>query len=240
MLLSHFLHEKVRNSNEKHLGQKGILWCSFVPKRSKIGQEMSELRPFSPSEVAWFNWGPQGKKEKPLAFICIRKIQNLSRNGWVMAIFSLRGCLIPLRTTWDKRESFGSHPYQRKRERTDHGWSRLGNHGCILSIWKIYKGFLSYSSLSEEWAIKTCTWGRGTFARGTQGVWEVRALEISRMALDLTWKIYKDFLSYSSLSEEWTLESWSRAGNVLFGIFLCKSGRARNSNTSKHTALYRT
>ena len=51
------------------MGQKGILWCSLVPKRSKIGQEMAELWP--------------------------------------------RGCVIPLRTTWDKRGSFGVHLYQK-------------------------------------------------------------------------------------------------------------------------------
>ena len=51
------------------MGQKGILWCSLVPKRSKIGQEMAEL------------WS--------------------------------RGCVIPLRTTWDKRGSFGVDLYQK-------------------------------------------------------------------------------------------------------------------------------
>ena len=29
------------------IGQKGILWCLFVPKRSKMAQEMAELGPFS-------------------------------------------------------------------------------------------------------------------------------------------------------------------------------------------------
>ena len=59
----HFLIERLRDSIEKHMGQRGFLWFSFVPKRSKIGQEMAEL------------WS--------------------------------RGCVIPLRTTWDKMGSFG-------------------------------------------------------------------------------------------------------------------------------------
>ena len=46
-------------------------------------------------------------------FICTKKIQNMSRNGWIMAIFSLRGWVIPLSTTWDKVESFGVHLYQK-------------------------------------------------------------------------------------------------------------------------------
>ena len=43
-----FLPERLRDSIGKHMGQKGILWCSFVPNRSKIGQEMADLGPFSP------------------------------------------------------------------------------------------------------------------------------------------------------------------------------------------------
>ena len=61
--------KRLRDSIENHMGQKGILWCSLVPKRSKIGQEMAEL------------WS--------------------------------RGCVIPLRTTWDKRGSFGVDLYQK-------------------------------------------------------------------------------------------------------------------------------
>ena len=34
---------KLRDSIENHMGQKGNLWCSFVPKRFKIGQEIAEL-----------------------------------------------------------------------------------------------------------------------------------------------------------------------------------------------------
>ena len=45
----HFLTERLCDSIEKHMGQNGILWCLFVPKISKIGQEIAELGPF-PSE----------------------------------------------------------------------------------------------------------------------------------------------------------------------------------------------
>ena len=67
--LWYFSPERLRDSIANHMGQRGILGCSFVPKRSKISQEMAELRP--------------------------------------------RGCVIPLRTIWDKRGSFGVHLYQK-------------------------------------------------------------------------------------------------------------------------------
>ena len=61
--------KRLRDSIESHMGRKGILLVSFVPKRSRIGQEMAEL------------WS--------------------------------RGCVIPRRTTWDKRGSFGVDLYQK-------------------------------------------------------------------------------------------------------------------------------
>ena len=64
-----FPPERLCDSIENQMGQKGILRCSFVPKRSKISQEMAELRP--------------------------------------------RGCVVPLRTIWHKRGSFGVHLYQK-------------------------------------------------------------------------------------------------------------------------------
>ena len=42
----YFSTERLRDFIENHMGPKGILWCSFVPKRSKIGQEMAELQLF--------------------------------------------------------------------------------------------------------------------------------------------------------------------------------------------------
>ena len=74
----HFFPERLRDSIEEHMGQKGIFWCSFVPKypklvkkwptygnlrqkcilwwsfvpeRSKIGQEIAELGLFSPERL---------------------------------------------------------------------------------------------------------------------------------------------------------------------------------------------
>ena len=79
---------------ENHMGPQGILGCSIVPKRFKIGQEMAELWLFFHWEVAWFHWEPHGTKGDPRVFICAKKIQNRSRNGWVTAIFPLRGCVI--------------------------------------------------------------------------------------------------------------------------------------------------
>ena len=78
--------KRLRDSIEKHMGQRGFLWCSFVPKRSKIGQEMAELWPFSHWEVVWFHWEAHGTKWDPLVFICTKKIQNWSRNSWIRGI----------------------------------------------------------------------------------------------------------------------------------------------------------
>ena len=39
----YFPTERLREFIENHMGPKGILDCSFVPKRSKIGQGMAEL-----------------------------------------------------------------------------------------------------------------------------------------------------------------------------------------------------
>ena len=105
--------KRLGDSIESHMGQKGILWCSFAPKSSKMGQEMAELWPFSPWKVAWFHWEAHGTKQDPLVFICSKKIQNRPRNGWVIGISSLRGCVIPLGSRWDKRGSFGAHLYQK-------------------------------------------------------------------------------------------------------------------------------
>ena len=89
--------------------QRGSFGFSFVPKRSKIGQEMAELWLFFHWEVVWFHWDPQGTTGDPWVFICAKKIQNRSTNGWVMAIFPLGGCVISLRTTCDQRGSSGVH-----------------------------------------------------------------------------------------------------------------------------------
>ena len=37
-----------RGSIDNHIGQRRIIWCSFIPKRSKICKETAELWPFSP------------------------------------------------------------------------------------------------------------------------------------------------------------------------------------------------
>ena len=107
------------------MGQKEILGCSFVLKIYKIGQEMAELWLFSHWEVAWFQWEPHWTKGDPLVFICAKKISNLSRNGWVIAIFPLRGCVISMRTTWDQRGSFCVHLCQ-KDPKSVNKWLGLG------------------------------------------------------------------------------------------------------------------
>ena len=96
-------HQEVCDSIEKHIGLKGMPGCYvIVPNRSKISQEKAELLQFS-TKVVLFHWEPHRTKKEPLVFICTKKIQKFSRKGWVMAIFPVRGCTIPLRTMRDKR-----------------------------------------------------------------------------------------------------------------------------------------
>ena len=69
---------------------------------------MTELWPFSPWEVGWFHWEPHWTKGDPWVFIYFKKIQNWSRNSWVMAIFPLWGCVSLLGTTLDKKGTLQS------------------------------------------------------------------------------------------------------------------------------------
>ena len=47
-----FTKGRLRDSSEYHAGCMGFIRASFEPKRSKIGQEMAELRPIYQWEVA--------------------------------------------------------------------------------------------------------------------------------------------------------------------------------------------
>ena len=78
-------------------------------------------------------------------FICTKNIQNRLRNGWVMAIFPLRGCVIPLRTTWDKRGSLGVHLYQ-KDPKSVQKWLIY----CYFSTERLSYGFLPTERLRNS------------------------------------------------------------------------------------------
>ena len=69
----HFPPQRLCDFIENYMWQKGILCCSIVPKWSKLGQELAELWPFSPWEVAWFNWERHGTKGDPFVFIWNKK-----------------------------------------------------------------------------------------------------------------------------------------------------------------------
>ena len=69
----YFLPERLPDSIENQIGKKGILWCLLVTKRSKIGREMAELLPFSPWEVVWLHWEPNGKKGNPFVVYLYQK-----------------------------------------------------------------------------------------------------------------------------------------------------------------------
>ena len=59
------------------------------------------------------------------------KIQNLSRNSSVKAIFPLRRCRITLRTNWDKRGYLSVHLYQK-----DPKWANGIDIGKSLLLWQ--------------------------------------------------------------------------------------------------------
>ena len=82
----HFLTERLHDSIEKHMGQNGILWCLFVPKISKISQEIAELGQLPPERLCdsiekhmgqrgflWCSFSPKRKLNK-----CLRLIAALT------------------------------------------------------------------------------------------------------------------------------------------------------------------
>ena len=46
-----FPPERLCDSIQNHMRQKGMLGCLFVPKISKIGQDLAELWPFYPERL---------------------------------------------------------------------------------------------------------------------------------------------------------------------------------------------
>ena len=73
------VHWKVVDSIENHIGQKRTPWCSFVPKRSKIGQEMAELWLFSQWKVAWFYWESHGTKGDSCVHLCHKDRKSVKK-----------------------------------------------------------------------------------------------------------------------------------------------------------------
>ena len=65
------------------MGQKGILGCSFQPKRSQIGQEMAELWLFSHWEAGWFHWEPHGTNGDPWMFVHLNQKDPKSFKKWL-------------------------------------------------------------------------------------------------------------------------------------------------------------
>ena len=60
----YFLTERLLDSIENHMGQKGMLGHSFVPKISKIGQDLPELLSFSPERLRDSIENHMGQKSK--------------------------------------------------------------------------------------------------------------------------------------------------------------------------------
>ena len=77
----YFPTERLHDFVENHMGQEGILGCSFVPKRSKICPEMADLLLFFTERLRDSIDNHMGQKGDPWVFFCTKKIKNLSRNG---------------------------------------------------------------------------------------------------------------------------------------------------------------
>ena len=123
----YFSTERLRDSIENHMRQKGILRrSSYSTKKildwSRNGWVMAifPLRGCVIQLRTILDNGQQGpfgahlyRKGTLWCSFLIKLIQNSSRNGWLMAISPLRVCMIPLQTTWDKREPFDVHLCQK-------------------------------------------------------------------------------------------------------------------------------
>ena len=76
-----------------HMGPKGILGCSFVPKISKMGQGMAELCFFPTERLSDFienKWNQRGSLG---VHLCKKDLKSVKK--WLSyAIFQLRGCVI--------------------------------------------------------------------------------------------------------------------------------------------------
>ena len=97
---SYFSTERLSDFIENHMGLRGTPGCLFVPKRSKIGQEMAELWPRGcviPLRTTWAKKGILGCSFVP----------KRSKIGQEMAELWPRGCVIPLKTTLDKKGILG-------------------------------------------------------------------------------------------------------------------------------------
>ena len=130
-----FPTERLGDSIQNHIGQKRTLWCSFVPKRSQIRQETADLWLFSNWKVARFYWEPHWTKD-PLVFICTKMIQNPSRNGWFMAIFPMRSCVIQLKITWDKKDPLVFICATKIQNPSRYSWvmAILPLRGCVIQL----------------------------------------------------------------------------------------------------------
>ena len=127
---------------------------------SKICQEMAEPRLIFPWEVVWFHFEPHGTKGDTWVLICTINIQNLSRNGWVMAIFPLGGCVIPLKTTWGKRHPWAFFLCQKDPKSVNKWLGRAFHHlsmrqreilcSFIPKVLKSVKKWLSYCHFLPE------------------------------------------------------------------------------------------
>ena len=108
----YFPSERLCNFNDNHIGPNGILGCSFVPERSKIGQEMAELCYFPTERLCDSIENNMGQK----GILWCSFVPKISKFGQEMAelwIFPPERLHDSMKTRWDKGGSLGVHLYQK-------------------------------------------------------------------------------------------------------------------------------
>ena len=110
--LSHFPTERLCDSIENHMEEKGSLGIDLHQKdqnQSRNGWVMV-IFPLGgyviPLKTTW-------DKRRCLGVHLYQKYTKLVKKWLSYGYFPLRGCVIPLRTTEDKRSSFSIHFYQK-------------------------------------------------------------------------------------------------------------------------------
>ena len=89
----HFLPESLRDSIENHMGPRGILLCSFLPKGSKTSQEIAEIWNFPTERLRDSIENNMGKRGS-FGVHLYQKYLNLVKRWLSYGFFLLRGCMI--------------------------------------------------------------------------------------------------------------------------------------------------
>ena len=131
----HFLPERLRDSIENHMGPRGILLCSFLPKGSTTSQEIAEIWNLPTERLRDSIENNTGQK----GVLWCSFVPKISKFGQEMAelwIFPPERLHDSMRTRWDKGGSLGVHLYQ-KYLKSVKKWLSYGIfplRGCVIPL----------------------------------------------------------------------------------------------------------